>query len=318
MAQTIKAQDPIFTQSFLMPETINTGFTGALESTKAGIIHRTQWAGLNFSINTQYAFVDTWLDAINSGIGISVLNHKETSTRYNFTQINFNYAYALQLSDTWYFRPSISVGGGSKDFGFQDLLLEDQIDILNNSINTTSMDPLALNKNVLFFDYSASLLFNTERSWIGVTVRHLNRPNISMTHAGSVPLGMFMSAHAAIEFPLSSYSGSYADESSIYVLGNFMQQNSYNRFDFGTQYVYNNLLIGVLAATNPVRAHAESHFVSSINVFAGMKWEGFKMSCSYDFSTSAIGKTGGVYELLLIYDFGSTGGARRLKCPRYF
>ena len=46
------SQDPIHTQFFMMPETLSSSFTGAKQSTRAGIIHRTQWPGLNFSINT--------------------------------------------------------------------------------------------------------------------------------------------------------------------------------------------------------------------------------------------------------------------------
>jgi hypothetical protein len=51
------AQDPIFTQFFMVPETLSSSFTGAKQSTRAGIIHRTQWPGLNFSINTQKQIV---------------------------------------------------------------------------------------------------------------------------------------------------------------------------------------------------------------------------------------------------------------------
>ena len=319
--QIVFAQDPIFTQSFSIPETLNTGFTGALENPKAGIIHRTQWAGLNFSINTQFAFFDTWIDTYNTGIGISVLNHQETTTRYNFTQINFNYAYALQLSDKWYFRPSISAGLGNKDLGFQDLLLEDQIDISNNIISTTSIDPMLLNQSIFFFDFSASLLFNTERTWIGATVKHINKPDISLTYQGNNTLNLFISTHAAIEFPLSNYN----INNSVYFLSNYMQQGSYSRLDIGTQYVYDNFSIGVLAATNPLKSDANSHFLTSINPFIAMKWEGFKFSYSYDFNLSEIGKTGGIYEMLITYDFSSTGSGnsgryrgRRLKCPTWF
>jgi hypothetical protein len=61
------AQDPIHTQFFMIPETLSSSFTGAKQSTRAGIIHRTQWPGLNFSINTQFAFVDNWFEEIKSG-----------------------------------------------------------------------------------------------------------------------------------------------------------------------------------------------------------------------------------------------------------
>jgi type IX secretion system PorP/SprF family membrane protein len=139
------AQDPIHTQFFMIPETLSSSFTGAKQSTRAGIIHRTQWPGLNFSINTQFAFVDNWFEEIKSGVGISVLNHKETTTRYNFTQVNLNYAYQFPISEDWNVRPSISVGYGAKDFGFQNLVLEDQINIFSGIINVNSIDPIRLN-----------------------------------------------------------------------------------------------------------------------------------------------------------------------------
>ena len=166
------SQDPIHTQFFMMPETLSSSFTGAKQSTRAGIIHRTQWPGLNFSINTQFAFVDNWFEEVKSGIGISVLNHQETTTRYNFTQVNLNYAYQFPITDEWNVRPSISMGYGSKNFGFQNLVLEDQINIFSGIINANSIDPINLNESVRFIDFSASVLFNSENSWVGLTLKH--------------------------------------------------------------------------------------------------------------------------------------------------
>ena len=316
-AQGIYAQDPIFTQAFSIPETINTGFTGALENTKTGLIHRTQWIGASFNIDTQYAFVDTWFDNLNMGLGISLLNHQEsTINRYNFTQINLNYAYVVQLNDTWVFRPSVSIGAGSKDFGFQNLLLEDQINIFNNSINPSSVDPAILNSSIFFFDFSASLLFNTERTWVGVTLRHLNKPNISMIDGNNVPLDIFMSVHASIEIPLGFLGNGIAQDSDLYVLGNFMKQGANNRLDLGLQYVYNNFSLGVIAANNPLPTNDNSQFLNSLNTFIGLKWDRFKFSYSFDFNLERIDQNGGAHELMLVYNFGNLG--RRLKCPAFF
>lgn len=316
-AQAIYAQDPIFTQAFSIPETINTGFTGALENTKVGLIHRTQRIGNNFNVDTQFAFLDMWFDNLNMGLGISLLNHQEsTINKYNFTQINLNYAYAVQLNDTWVFRPSISVGAGSKDFGFQNLLLEDQINIFNNSINPSSVDPTILNSSILFFDFSASLLFNTERTWVGLTFRHLNKPNISMIDQDNLPLDIFMSVHGSYEIPLRFLGNSFSENSSLYVLGNYMQQGVNNRLDLGLQYVYSQFSLGVIAANNPMPTNNNSKFLNSINTFVGLKWDRFKFSYSYDFNLEKIGQKRGAHELMLIYNFENLG--RRLKCPTFF
>ena len=311
----VYSQDPIFTQFFMVPETLNAGFTGAKASTNAGIIHRTQWPGIDFSINTQYAYINNWFEEINSGLGISILNHKETKTRYNFTQANINYCYAIQLNDEWYFRPNISLGFGTKDFGFNNLLLEDQVNIFDGIINTTSIDPIQLNEQLNFFDFNAGLLFNNENSWFGLSLRHLNRPSISLEYQGNNALDIFLSAHAAYQIPLNGYYRDY-DEEGLYFLGNFMMQGPYNRLDVGSQYVFDKFSFALLAATNPMKADPQSHFLTSINANVGFKWEGWKFGYSYDFNMSRIGSTGGVYEISISFDFGNTKDC--FGCPTYY
>tara|TARA_B100001057_G_scaffold183938_1_gene184628 strand:+ start:3258 stop:4235 length:978 start_codon:yes stop_codon:yes gene_type:complete len=308
------SQDPIHTQFFMVPETLSSSFTGAKQSTRAGIIHRTQWPGLNFSINTQFAFIDNWFEEIKSGVGISVLNHKETTTRYNFTQINLNYAYRFSISDEWSVRPSISIGYGSKDFGFQNLVLEDQINIFSGIINANSIDPINLNESVRFIDFSTSVLFNSENSWVGLSLKHLNRPNISMEIDGQDNLEMFMSIHSSIYLPFGKYKN-YRNSNKLFLLANAMQQGPYNRFDLGAKYEMDRFSYGLLAATNPFKSDSNSHFLTSINAFVGMDWEGFRFAYSYDFNVTNIGRTGGVYELSVTYDFLNNDNC--FGCPDY-
>lgn len=305
------AQDPIHTQFFMIPETLSSSFTGAKKSSRAGIIHRTQWPGLNFSLNTQFAFVDNWFDKVNSGIGISILNHQETTTRYNFTQVNLNYSYKFQISNNWDARPSISFGYGTKNFGFQNLLLEDQINIFSGIINNTSLDPIDLNESVRFVDFSASVLFSNDNSWVGLTLKHLNKPNISMQFGGQNKLDMFISLHGSVFIP----TGDFRNDNKLFLLVNAMQQAAYNRFDFGAKYQMDSFSFALLAATNPNKVDPNSHLLTSINAFMGLDWEGFRFGYSYDFNMTEIGRTGGVYELSVIYDFNKNDC--NFGCPDY-
>jgi type IX secretion system PorP/SprF family membrane protein len=140
------AQDPIFTQYFLVPETLNPGFSGFEDSSYFGLIHRTQWPSLDLRVDTEYAFFNSWIENIG-GVGFSILNQHENNTNYNHLQGNVNFAYHVQLANDWFFRPAIEVGFGTKSFNFSGLVLGDQININSGTINSNSADIFALNAN---------------------------------------------------------------------------------------------------------------------------------------------------------------------------
>ncbi|MEO7976647.1 type IX secretion system membrane protein PorP/SprF [Flavobacterium sp.] len=311
------AQDPIFTQYFLIPETLNPGFSGFMETTYAGIIHREQWPDLDLRIDTDYAFVNTWSENLNSGFGISVLNQRENVTHYNFSEINANYAYRVRLNDNWYFRPAVEVGFGIKSFAFQNLLLEDQINIGTGVINPNSIDPVLLNRKVNFFDVSAGMVFNTDEIWIGLSMKHLNKPNIAFSSEGNVPLNTFFSLSAGYEFLIIDYIDVLLlpYETKFFVTSNYMQQGRYNRFDLGASILFEKIFFGATAVTNPAKNGTNGDLLTSVNLFTGLQYENLRLGLSYDLNTTKIGKTGGIYELSLTYQFDLR--KKCFGCPNY-
>lgn len=317
LCYNLQAQDPIFSQYFLIPETLNPGFSGFMETTYAGIIHRTQWPELNLKINTQYAFLNSFRETVNSSFGVSILNQHESNTSYNHSQVNLNYAYRVRLNRDWYFRPAVEIGFGMKSYGFQNLVLADQINISTGIVNTISMDPLLLNEKVSFVDFTAGLLFHNENTWIAVSAKHLNNPNISFTAEGNVPLSTFYSVNAGYEFWMADYVDVVflPYSTKMLVSANYMQQGNYNRFDLATSIMFDNLFIGAMAVTNPAKNNNNSHLLTSINLFTGLQFEGLRAGVSYDISTSKIGRTGGIYELSLTYQFDLD--IKCFGCPNY-
>ena len=96
------AQDVIFSQNFLVPETLNSSFTGAIRSTKIGAVFKSQWRYSNLKTSSNFAFADTWLEGYKSGVGISFLNQKESGSGYSFNQVNFNFAMAFEIGNSWF------------------------------------------------------------------------------------------------------------------------------------------------------------------------------------------------------------------------
>jgi len=311
------AQDPILSQSFVHPVVLNSGFNGAAHNTSTGVIHRSQWYDLNFNIDTQYAYFSTYISALNSGFGINIIKQSENKNNYNFTQANLNYNLILRLSQEWYFRPSVIVGFGMKDYGFQNILFEDQINLYSQIISK-STDPVALKENKLFLDVSASLLFNNRNSWIGLTLKHLNKPNISLTEYGTSNMDLFLSLHGEFKLPLDTVLPHYFTENnSIYFLSNFMKQGEFSRLDLGLKYVFDDTYaVGIITETDPLKSTDTGSTVNSIDLFTGLKWDAFKFGFSYDFNISNIGYTGGIYEFSLSYDFFAR--SQRPECIEYF
>ena len=306
------SQDPAFTQSFMVPESINPSFSGFYETTKAGLLYKNQqWSGFDFNLNSQYLYFDDWYPDLNSGVGISLMNHQETFTNYSLKQLNLSWAYKVQINYEWDFRPSVTFGFATKDFGFDNLLFEDQINIFQNIINSNTFDPIVLGENARYVDIGASFLFNNDNHWIGITLRHLNRPNVSMVSQGDIPLDIFISVHASLELPILQYNS----DSSVYFITNFMKQAKYDRFDLGFQYVFDRFSFALTATTNPIQTENESHLVTSINPIIGMAWEGFKFGYSYDFNLSKTGGDGGISEFSITYDFLNNKDC--FGCPEY-
>lgn len=299
----VRAQDPVFTQFFLVPETINPAFTGAASSWNAGIIHRRQWPKGNRRIDSQYGFANN-LITDNLGLGITLLNQKETFTDYNYLQFNGAVSYRVNLNYNWRLRFGIEGGFGHKDFNFGNLLLEDQININDGSISGSSIDPgfLRSNDQINFVDFSFGVLVEEENAWFGAALKHLNRPNISYLENKNVPLDLFLSVHGGYYFALdNSPTMILPPDTDLLVSFNYMRQSQFNRLDIGTSIEMNMFSFGVVAATNPEGRSSNSHIVTSLNPFISMRAGEFKFGYSYDINTSRFGQNQGVHELTLTW-----------------
>lgn len=300
---TVKAQDPIFTQFYLVPEVLNPAFTGISNTWNAGIMHRRQWPDGNRKMDTQYGFASN-LVSNKIGIGFTVLNHNEVFTDYNYLQLNGTFSYRIDLNYDWRLRFGLESGYGRKDYNFGSLLLEDQINISDGSISSGSIDSgvLNYNNNINFFDLSVGFVIDEENAWFGASVKHLNRPNIAFTDNGNAPLDMLLSIHGGYYIDLIDLPSSIIPEDSdILITANYVRQGQYNRLDVGGVLDFSRLSIGVMAAINPERKSSESHFLTSINPIFSFKYSEFTFGYSYDFNTSNIGRTQGVHELSLTW-----------------
>ena len=89
----VVGQDPVFTQFYASPTILNPAFAGSRNSTRFSAGYRNQWLNVKSDLNTFYASGDGFLGAINSGLGVNLINQKEELTNYSYTQINLLYSF---------------------------------------------------------------------------------------------------------------------------------------------------------------------------------------------------------------------------------
>ena len=298
-----KAQDPVFTQYSLVPETLNPGFTGFQYNWRGGLLHRRQWPDGNRVIDTDYGFLNKMIGD-HAALGITFLNDREAFTNYNYFQSNIAYSYKVEINDEWSFRPGLEVGYGRKSYSFKNLLLEDQINSNTGALTNTSIDQGVLNQrdHVNFIDISAGFLLDNESGWFGGSLKHLNRPNISFLNNENVPLDLFLTLHGGYAFDIEGTpSAIFPENTKLLVTSNYMRQSQFNRLDFGSALKFETLIFGANIATNPERKSPYSHFITSVNPYILVHIGNFNFGYSYDISTSKIGHTQGVHELTLTW-----------------
>ena len=72
------SQDPVFTQFYNIPESMNPAFAGGGGGSEIGVLNRTQWPGLDYSLNSQFFYFDNYIERYKSGIELTILNQVET------------------------------------------------------------------------------------------------------------------------------------------------------------------------------------------------------------------------------------------------
>lgn len=308
----IFAQDPVFTQFYASPILMNPAFAGSEGNTRIGLGYRNQWTGMNQNLSTYYAAADNFLENINSGLGFSVINQKEELTNYNFLQANAAYSLHLQLSENWSFFPGISFGVGLKSFNFRGLLLEDQINLYNGNL-PQSEDPFVENDNITFFDVSVGGVLYGKKAWLGFSLRHLTKPNISFVANENMPLNMYLSIHGGYTISLNSdyTSLTNSENSLLFLTFNYMKQDQFNRLDLGVEFEVSRFYFGILAATVIEKIPDNTETLLSINPLAGIEFRKMKIGFSYDFPISNIGSNAGTTEITLQYYIRKTKERKR-------
>ncbi|MGY6522059.1 MAG: PorP/SprF family type IX secretion system membrane protein [Mongoliitalea sp.] len=326
------AQDPQYSQYYAAPLYLNPAFAGSELLPRVGFNYRNQWPGLNAQFTTFSAYIDTFLDDYNSGVGFLVMSDTEGAARLRSTTLAGLYSYELRLGERAYFRPGFRASYMRREIGFFENL------IFANNINPndpfgplqpggTDIDGLGDPVNML--SLSAGGLFFTENFWFGFSADHLNQPNQSFLD-GVSRLPAKYSLHAGYRISLgtggyrSDFTHTFKERYFVPTV-NYKRQGPFEQLDVGAYVFAEPIVFGVWYRGLPYRPIENQSNRDAIVMMLGVNLpSGLNVGYSFDYTVSQLGiQSGGAHEIsvsVLLADRNRTKLRSRdtmLPCPKF-
>lgn len=344
-AQTVKAQDAMFSQYYANPLYLNPAFAGTNVCPRLAFHFRDQWPAAPGTFMTYTASYDEHFDKISGGVGVllfgdragegGIINTYSASAMYSFklkVTKNFNMRFALQAAYEY------------KGLNWDALTFGDMIDPKYGFVYQTSeMGPEK--RSIHSFDMAAGFLGYTPHFYFGVAAHHI------------VPIigarGFFSNgdenvynyrpvkwtAHVGGYFDLKRKSKKETSFGDISISPNFIYQHQ-QHFNYFSEGFYVNfypftvgmwlrhgltykgqVYTGVDSVNNPVYEPQNFHNMDALIFMFGVEYDWFKIAYSYDATISKLkNATGGSHEVsvqIMLPCPNKRKALKDLKCPSF-
>ena len=314
ISETVTAQDPQFSQFYAAPLYLNPAFAGSSQQGRVGLNYRNQWPGIDANFTTVSAFADFYLEDYNSGVGAILTRDYANVLGLQSIGFGLQYAYQLQLSKKWSFRPGVQISANTRSINYNKLIFGDQINA-DGSIDPATQEALRGGQTKFFPDLGFGGLLFSENAWIGITAAHLLTPNQSLT-GGTDKLPMKFSAHAGYKFFFKSGTQGMGFETrpkerSVAPALQYRHQGQFDQMDLGMYLTFEPVTFGAWYRGVPFKSVAGYINNESLVLSLGlMKKSSNKLKdtlfigYSYDYTISKLGPgSGGAHEFSLIYSW---------------
>ncbi|WP_080237650.1 PorP/SprF family type IX secretion system membrane protein [Spirosoma rigui] len=324
------AQDPQFTQFYAAPQYLNPAFAGSALAPRITANYRNQWPAITNYVTTMVG-VDHYIEKINSGVGLLLMNDNQGQGNIQSTEIGLQYSYQFQVSESSFVRLGLQGSYVNRNINYFGLTFGDQYTDRGFIQGSVSGDAglLAGSPRNKYLDFSTGGLFYSDWFWIGASAHHINRPNQDFVVSENNRLPMKGSIHAGLRIPLAGYTG-LADEQdreiSFSPVVMYKFQGKYDQLDLGAYLTYSPITIGAYYRGIPFKKYNQTiNNHDAVALLAGYRVDKFSIGYSYDATISTLGNSGGSHELSLSYIFekpeGRRSGPRKrnrtLPCPKF-
>lgn len=334
------AQDAQFSQFYAAPLYQNPAFAGSAYAPRLIANYRNQWPSINANFVTSAFSVDHYIDKLNSGIGVMVVSDSQGPGRLKSNEFSGIYSYQIQLGEENFLRLGAQATYSNKSLDYLGLTFGDQYTNRGYTGNPSS-DPIVGDVTpIKFIDFSAGALFYNSKTWLGVSMHHINRPTYTFSNVGTnspiagCPTGdclpRKLSVSGGLKIPLANpYSGAANADKEFSLSPAFLykRQGKFDQLDLGFYGTYSSLTAGLWYRGIPIKKQNITRTNHDAIVFLlGYRQESFSIGYSYDITISSLGfATGGSHEISIAYQLEpferdsprKRRNKKELSCPKF-
>lgn len=315
MPAPARAQDLRYSQWHASQTSVNPAFAGAYGDLRVSLNFRDQWPDMPQSYISYRAAGDGYLEAIRSGLGVSIDQDVQGDGLLRSTQLGMCYMYQARLSHHWALNLGASLDYTQFRINWQDVQFYDQISLLTG-FNDASGNPNPTGEMVPagefdFMDVGIGLLLYSDKLYAGLSFNHVNTPSFSFYGSQSSSLPGSIGAQAGVFLGGKREKDLLLNPYALWTL-----QAGFNQLQTGI-YLKKSLMLGGLAFKHNTAA------LSDVVIMAGLAKGMVRFGYSYDLSTGPLsGLTGGAHEVSLLLTFRENPGKAQknsqksmLDCP---
>jgi type IX secretion system PorP/SprF family membrane protein len=315
-----KAQDPIFSQFYANPIYLNPAFAGTTICPRLIMNYRNQWPSIPGGFVTYNASYDQYFEKLSGGLGVIAMSDLAGEGKLTHSSISMMYAYRLGLDMRNKYNLNFSLQGSyfSKSLDWSKLTFGDMIDSRDGFIYQTANIPGY--ENVNYVDFSAGMLYYTERFYFGVAVHHLTEPANSFYDGDRSVHFRKYTVQVGYEIPLGDKRGVYQQEyPSLFPSLIYQQQQQFHQLNYGLYFHKTPMVVGIWYRqfmSAPVGGYSDA-----IVGLVGFEYDKFKIGYSYDVTISALNNvSGGSHEISFTLKFNCPEKGpkyKAIKCPAF-
>ena len=300
---SLKAQDPHFTQFYASPLYLNPAFAGTERCPRFVMNYRNQWPAITGQFVTYSMSYDQHIDAIQGGLGLLVMNDRAGEATLNTTNVSLIYSYLLNVNRNFSLKFGAEATLAQKHIDKSKLTFGDMIDERYGFVYDTQEQLPTDTKT--FTDFSAGVLGYSKSFYAGFAAHHLTQPDQGFI--GNSTLPMKFTGHAGAVIPIEKNG-----ESGLSISPNilFYKQQDFYQFNLGL-YVSRGALVGGVWYG----------FGDALNVLIGLQQNSYRLGFSYDITTSKLtNATAGSIEFSGAYIFPCKPKKKKfraVKCPSF-